>query len=939
MTRSNFIRVQGAREHNLSNISLAIPRDSLVVITGVSGSGKSSLAFDTIYAEGQRRYVESLSSYARQFLGIMEKPDVDSIEGLSPAISIEQKTTHRNPRSTVGTVTEIYDYLRLLFARAGEPHCHQCKRPVKAVSTDQIVARALAFPLGSRLHIIAPLAQNKKGSHKEILERMQKEGFSRMRINGEYYDLHQDAHKIKLPKNKKHNLDLVVDRLILKEGIRSRMADSIEIALRYAKGMVCIFDGKEDHFFTQQFYCSYCDISLNELSPRSFSFNSPIGACPECDGLGLRMEFDPDAIVPDKHKSISEGCIELWSSSLSYGHLEVLAEYGIALDIPWEHLPLRHRKLLLYGSASLGEKTVLYFEGIIPNAKRRYRETKSEAVRPYLQRYMLEQDCAACGGGRLRPEALGVLYHGKTITELTHHSVEFLSAWFCDLSVSEQEKHVVGQVLQEICQRLRFLDSVGVGYLNLARLAGSLSGGEAQRIRLATQIGSPLMGVLYVLDEPSIGLHQRDNDRLIQTLKNMRDLGNTVLVVEHDEDTMRAADCIVDIGPGAGMHGGKVVAIGRAEEIQKDDTSITGQYLSGKRYIAVPSERRPGKGKYLSVLKAKANNLRSVDAHIPLGTFTCVTGLSGSGKSTLVSEILYKGLTEQDPRHLRSRAVIRGAKELDRVLLINQEPIGRTPRSNPATYTGLFGPVRELFSKLPEARLRGYAPGRFSFNVAGGRCENCEGAGVIKIEMHFLPDVYVDCEVCGAMRFNQETLEVRYKGASIYDVLDMTVDKALRFFGNINNIHTKLQTLVEVGLGYIQLGQPATTLSGGEAQRVKLSAELSRRSTGQSLYILDEPTSGLHFEDIARLLRVLHSLVNRGNTVLVIEHNLDVIKTADYIIDLGPEGGDKGGSILASGTPEEITQCKASHTGSFLKNILAKSHYEKPSWHIEKEVL
>ncbi len=932
MSGNSFIRIRGAREHNLKSINLDIPRNQLVVVTGVSGSGKSSLAFDTIYAEGQRRYVESLSSYARQFLGLMEKPDVDLIDGLSPAISIEQKTSHRNPRSTVGTVTEIYDYLRLLFARAGQPHCHQCGRSVHAASTDQIVDRGLCLGENVRLQVLAPLVQKKKGQHQELIEKMKKEGFMRLRVNGEIYDLH--TQKVNLTKNKKHSIDVVIDRLILKQGVRTRLSDSIELALKYGQGLVCLFDGKEDHFFTQNLYCSYCDLSLPELSPRSFSFNSPLGACSHCDGLGVHAEFDEGRIIPDPTKNLLDGVIASWGASGSYWHTQTLdaltGSYDLDQHTPWKKLSAQHRKLVLYGSDAISVNGD-YFEGVIPNLQRRYRETRSDDVRSFMQRYMREKECPKCKGKRLRAESLGVLYHGKNIISLCDDTIEHLFVWFSKLKLSEQEAKIVGQVLREIGERLKFLNNVGVGYLNLARKAGTLSGGEAQRIRLATQIGSSLMGVLYILDEPSIGLHQRDNQRLLNTLVSMRDLGNTVIVVEHDEDTIRSADYVIDIGPGAGVHGGEVVAHGNPAQITKDSASLTGKYLSGKKYIAIPSIRRPGNGKMLSVFQAAKNNLKKIDVHFPLGKLICVTGVSGSGKSTLINDILYKLLSakinKQRLQEVVKHGSLKGANYIDRVLLIDQDPIGRTPRSNPATYTGIFTPIRDLFSGLPEAQLRGYAPGRFSFNVSDGRCENCEGTGVIKIEMHFLPDVYVKCSVCNGRRFNRETLEVAYKGANIYDVLEMTVEKGLSFFQNIDTIQRKLQTLIDVGLQYIKLGQPATTLSGGEAQRVKLSAELSRRSTGSSLYILDEPTTGLHFEDISCLLKVLHSLVERGNTVIIIEHNLDMIKTADHIIDLGPEGGDKGGQVICSGTPEEVVQVNKSYTGYFLKEVLSRAKY------------
>ncbi len=924
------IRIRGAREHNLKNIDVDIPRDKLVIITGVSGSGKSSLAFDTIYAEGQRRYVESLSSYARQFLGMMEKPDVDLIEGLSPAISIEQKATNRNPRSTVGTVTEIYDYLRLLYARVGQPHCHQCHRLVSAFSIDQIVERALELGEGARLQIIAPLIQNQKGSHTDLLEKMKKEGFGRMRINKEIYDLHED--QVKLDKNKKHTLELIIDRITVKKESRSRITDSIELALKYGNGVVVLFDGTTNHSYTQNLYCNHCNLSLPELSPRAFSFNSPIGACPSCDGLGVHIEFDENTMIPDTTKSLVNGAILLWGASGSYWYMQTFHQlrkhFNIAIDKPWNKLSSRDKKIVLYGSKTKD----FTWEGIIPNLDRRFKESSSDDTRANLQAYMIEKTCTSCKGMRLRPESLGVRFHSKNIIEICKLSVEALALWFEGIKISKHDMEIVHQVLKEIKMRVTFLNNVGVGYLSLERKAATLSGGEAQRIRLATQIGSALMGVLYVLDEPSIGLHQRDNDRLLETLKNMRDLGNTVLVVEHDEDTMRLADYIIDIGPRAGIHGGKIIATGTPEQIQKNPESLTGLYLSGKKYIPIKKERRKGNGKKISIKGASENNLKNISVDFSLGKLICVTGVSGSGKSTLVNDILYTSLSKSINKQVSLKAgaheKIEGVKNIDRVILIDQEPIGRTPRSNPATYTGIFTPIRELFSNLPEAKLRGYKPGRFSFNVAGGRCETCEGAGTIKIEMHFLPDVYVTCDVCKGKRFNKETLEVQYKSRSIFDVLDMTVEQAFHFFENIDSIKKKLQTLCDVGLDYIKLGQAATTLSGGEAQRIKLSSELSRRSTDASLYILDEPTTGLHFEDIARLLKVLHNLVDRGNSMVVIEHNLDVIKTADYIIDLGPEGGDKGGEVIVMGTPEEVVKNKLSYTGKFLKPILEKSKFE-----------
>ena len=955
MSKNSYIRIRGAREHNLKNINLEIPRDQLIVITGVSGSGKSSLAFDTIYAEGQRRYVESLSTYARQFLGLMEKPDVDFIDGLSPAISIEQKTTHKNPRSTVGTVTEIYDYLRLLFARIGQPHCHLCNRRVSTVDVDQIVSQIMLLKESARLIIMAPLVQNKKGQHKDLIEKMKKEGFVRMRINDAIIQINED--EINLHKNKKHKLDLVVDRLILKKGIRTRLADSVELALKHGEGRVSVLDNTLDktldntkdntkeHFFSQSLYCNHCNISLPEISPRSFSFNSPLGACATCDGLGIHLEFDEEALVINPKNTLLEGVIASWGVSQSYWYTQTLKElqenYGISMTKAWNTLSAKHKKIIFYGSKVITDNKNYkgknyHFEGVINSLYRRYKDTDSEEARSHLQQYMIEKTCPKCNGNRLRQESLAVKCHNKNINELSNNNIEGLRKWFTELQLSKKENEIVTQVVKEIIQRLKFLDDVGVGYLNLSRQAGSLSGGEAQRIRLATQIGSALMGVLYILDEPSIGLHQRDNQRLLETLKKMRDLGNTVIVVEHDEETMRSANFILDIGPEAGADGGKLVAAGTAEEIQKVPQSITGQYLSGKRFISIPKKRRPGNAKAIYIKGAAQNNLDKIDVAFPLGKFNCITGVSGSGKSTLINDILYKCLAHkiniQRSHYAKNpgkqpgkHQSISGTEHIDRVILINQEAIGRTPRSNSATYTGILTPIRECFSLLTEARLRGYSPGRFSFNVLGGRCENCRGAGIIKIEMHFLPDVYVTCDVCNSKRFNKETLEVKYKGANIYDILEMTVNKAFDFFENIEVIHRKLRTLKDVGLGYIKLGQPATTLSGGEAQRVKLSTELSRINTGNTLYILDEPTTGLHFEDIAQLLKILHRFVDSGNTVIVIEHNLDVIKTADHIIDLGPEGGDKGGKVICCGTPEQVASVSTSYTGAFLKKILANN--------------
>ncbi|HBS03600.1 MAG TPA: excinuclease ABC subunit UvrA [Leptospiraceae bacterium] len=915
------IRVQGAREHNLKNITVEIPRDKLVVITGVSGSGKSSLAFDTIYAEGQRRYVESLSAYARQFLGQMEKPDVDLIEGLSPAISIEQKTTHRNPRSTVGTVTEIYDYLRLLFGRVGQPHCHNCGRPVEAITIDQIVDRILLMQEGSKIQILAPLIGDKKGEHKDVLEKARKEGFVRMRIDGQIRDLSED---IALEKKHRHSLDVVVDRLVIRDGIHSRLTDSVETALTNGNGQVLIFDGEKDHIYSRNLNCTHCNISLPEISPRSFSFNSPQGACSTCDGLGVLLEFDEELVVPDASLSILDGAVAPWSSGRGYWYLELLqdlsSELGFHPSIPFNKLNASHKKAVLYGFHQGG----YHFEGVIPNLRRRYRETKSDDVRIWLEKYMGESQCPDCKGNRLRPESLAVRFHGQGIHNLVDKNIRDLLHFFSDINLTESEAKIVERVLKEINERLGFLHNVGVGYLTLSRSAGTLSGGEAQRIRLATQIGSALMGVLYVLDEPSIGLHQRDNRRLLDTLKSLRDMGNTVLVVEHDEETIREADHVVDLGPGAGVHGGYVVANGPPKELSRSKDSVTGDYLSGKKQIPIPAERRAGNGHKLTVVGASENNLQNVDVDFPLGLLICVTGVSGSGKSTLINDILYKSLAQRQGSRNKpgKHKKLEGLKQIDRVIAIDQEPIGRTPRSNPATYTGLFTPIRELFSNLPEARLRGYKPGRFSFNVAGGRCENCEGAGILKIEMHFLPDVFVTCDVCQGKRFNRETLEVKYRGKSIYDILDMTVEDAIPFFENISIVHNKLKTLSRVGLDYIKLGQAATTLSGGEAQRIKLASELSRRSTDKTMYILDEPTTGLHFEDIRKLLEVLHELVDRGSSMVVIEHNLDVIKTADWIIDLGPEGGDGGGTIVAEGSPEDVAGESHSFTGQFLKPLL-----------------
>lgn len=931
------IRIRGAREHNLKNISVTIPRDKLVVITGLSGSGKSSLAFDTIYAEGQRRYVESLSAYARQFLGIMEKPDVDLIEGLSPAISIEQRTSHKNPRSTVGTVTEIYDYLRLLFARIGIPYCYVCGKKISSQSIDQIVESLLTLKKGTKIQILAPVVRGRKGEHTDKLDSARKDGFIRVRIDGKVFSLDEE---IKLEKNKKHTIEIIVDRIVLKEGIRSRLADSIETAIEIADGLVLASVDDEENIFSTRLSCPECGVSIPELSPRIFSFNSPYGACPKCSGLGFIMKFDPNLIISDPEKSLYEGVIEVWGKTTSYWYLEQIEalERNLRFDAytPWKKLPEQVKSVILYGS---GKKKFNYnlkrydgeyrfsrnFEGVIPNLERRYRETKSEGMREWMEGFMTNQVCDQCQGRRLRLESLSVKVVNKSIHEIASRSIKDAHTFFNEIRLSETEEKIAAQILKELKLRLKFLKDVGIDYLTLDRSAGTLSGGESQRIRLATQIGSSLMGVLYILDEPSIGLHQRDNKRLLSTLKNLRDLGNTVIVVEHDENTIRDADYIIDLGPGAGIHGGYVVAEGALSEIVENKKSLTGRYLSGSLTIKKPEYRRSPKG-YLEIRGARENNLKNINVGFPLGVFTCITGVSGSGKSTLLIEILYKALSALI---MRSREYpgefdeIIGIENVDKVIDIDQSPIGRTPRSNPATYTGVFTPIRELFSKLPESRVRGYKPGRFSFNVVGGRCESCQGDGINRIEMHFLPDVYITCDVCNGRRYNFETLEIRYKGKNIYEILEMTVEEALEFFENVPSIRSKLETINRVGLGYIKLGQPATTLSGGEAQRVKLSTELSKRSTGKTIYILDEPTTGLHFADVQKLLDVLNSLVDKSNTVLVIEHNLDVIKTADWIIDLGPEGGDDGGLVVAEGTPEKITTVQNSYTGKFLKRILS----------------
>ena len=941
---NEYIKIEGARAHNLKNINVQIPRDKLVVVTGLSGSGKSSLAFDTIYAEGQRRYVESLSAYARQFLGQMDKPDVDNIEGLSPAISIDQKTTSHNPRSTVGTVTEIYDYLRLLYARAGRPHCPNCGKPITQQSVDQMVDRIMQLPAGAKLLIMAQLVRGKKGEHKKVLEQIRREGYVRVRIDGELHDLGEE---IALEKQKKHTIEIVVDRLVVREGMESRLADSLETALHAGEGVVYVqvVDG-ELLMFSENFACVDCGISLPEIAPRMFSFNSPFGACPVCTGLGSHKEFDPALVVPDPTLSVADGVFApLSKNPNSYGMRAItalLAAHDYDAHTPWNRMDKKTQKMLLYGSDEyvsfqytnmFGEEKEYHvpYEGVLPALTRRYRETDSEEMRESYEDYMTDTPCSACHGARLKPEALAVTVGGKNIAALTALTIREADAFLmaAEQDFSPREAKIAGEILKEIHARLHFLLDVGLDYLTLSRAASTLSGGEAQRIRLATQIGSGLMGVLYILDEPSIGLHQRDNNRLLATLRHLRDLGNTLIVVEHDEDTMYAADHIIDIGPGAGEHGGEVVAEGTAAEIMKNPASITGQYLSRKQFIPVPAERRRGNGYFLEIVGAAENNLKDVNVKFPLGTLTLVTGVSGSGKSTLVNEILYRGVAS---RLYRAKGKpgkhkkIKGLEHIDKVINIDQQPIGRTPRSNPATYTGVFDAIRELFSQVSESRMRGYKAGRFSFNVKGGRCEACRGDGILKIEMQFLPDVYVPCEVCKGARYNRETLEVHYKGKTIAEVLDMTIDEAVEFFANVPRIARKLEIIRDVGLGYIRLGQPATTLSGGEAQRVKLATELARRSTGKTLYILDEPTTGLYAADIHKLLLILQRLVDGGDTVVVIEHNLDVIKTADHIIDLGPEGGTGGGTIVAQGTPEEIVKVKASYTGQFLRPLLEEKH-------------
>lgn len=941
---NEYIKIEGARAHNLKNINVQIPRDKLVVVTGLSGSGKSSLAFDTIYAEGQRRYVESLSAYARQFLGQMDKPDVDNIEGLSPAISIDQKTTSHNPRSTVGTVTEIYDYLRLLYARAGRPHCPNCGKPITQQSVDQMVDRIMQLPAGAKILIMAQLVRGKKGEHKKVFEQIRREGYVRVRIDGELHDLGEE---IALEKQKKHTIEIVVDRLVVREGMESRLADSLETALHAGEGVVYVqvVDG-ELLMFSENFACVDCGISLPEIAPRMFSFNSPFGACPVCTGLGSHKEFDPALVVPDPTLSVADGVFApLSKNPNSYGMRAItalLAAHDYDAHTPWNRMDKKTQKMLLYGSDEyvsfqytnmFGEEKEYHvpYEGVLPALTRRYRETDSEEMRESYEDYMTDTPCSACHGARLKPEALAVTVGGKNIAALTALTIREADAFLtaAEQDFTPREAKIAGEILKEIHARLHFLLDVGLDYLTLSRAASTLSGGEAQRIRLATQIGSGLMGVLYILDEPSIGLHQRDNNRLLATLRHLRDLGNTLIVVEHDEDTMYAADHIIDIGPGAGEHGGEVVAEGTAAEIMKNPASITGQYLSRKKFIPVPAERRRGNGYFLEIVGASENNLKDVNVKFPLGTLTLVTGVSGSGKSTLVNEILYRGVAS---RLYRAKGKpgkhkkIKGLEHIDKVINIDQQPIGRTPRSNPATYTGVFDAIRELFSQVSESRMRGYKAGRFSFNVKGGRCEACRGDGILKIEMQFLPDVYVPCEVCKGARYNRETLEVHYKGKTIAEVLDMTIDEAVEFFANVPRIARKLEIIRDVGLGYIRLGQPATTLSGGEAQRVKLATELARRSTGKTLYILDEPTTGLHAADIHKLLLILQRLVDGGDTVVVIEHNLDVIKTADHIIDLGPEGGTGGGTIVAQGTPEEIVKVKASYTGQFLRPLLEEKH-------------
>lgn len=938
-----YITIRGANEHNLKNVDLKIPRNELVVLTGLSGSGKSSLAFDTIYAEGQRRYMESLSSYARMFLGQMEKPDVESIEGLSPAISIDQKSTNRNPRSTVGTVTEIYDYFRLLYARIGIPHCPKCGKEIKKQTVDQMVDQIMELPERTKIQLLAPVVRGRKGTHAKLLERAKKSGYVRVRIDGNLYELSEE---IALDKNIKHSIEIIVDRLVVKEGIEKRLTDSIENVLHLAEGLmiVDVIDG-EPMNFSQSFSCPDCGISVDEIEPRSFSFNNPFGACPECFGLGYKMEFDEELMIPDRRLSIAEGAITVmgWQSctdkkSFTYAILDALSrEYDFSLDTPFREYPKKIQDVILYGTD--GKEIKVYykgqrgegvydvaFEGLVKNVERRYRETSSDTMKAEYEEFMQITPCRECGGQRLKPAALAVTLGDKNIHEVTTLSIEKLQDFLQQMTLSEQQMLIGGQILKEIQARTKFLLDVGLDYLTLSRATGSLSGGEAQRIRLATQIGSGLVGVAYILDEPSIGLHQRDNDKLLNTLKHLRDLGNSVIVVEHDEDTMREADYIVDVGPGAGEHGGEIVAVGTAKDIIKNKKSITGAYLSGRERIPVPEERAKPTG-WVKIAGARENNLKNIDVEIPLGVMTCVTGVSGSGKSSLINEILYKRLA-RDLNRARTipgkHGDVEGIGQLDKVIAIDQSPIGRTPRSNPATYTGVFDLIRDLFAATADAKTRGYKKGRFSFNVKGGRCEACSGDGILKIEMHFLPDVYVPCEVCHGKRYNRETLEVKYKGKNIYDVLNMTVEEAMHFFENVPSIRRKMETLYDVGLSYIRLGQPSTELSGGEAQRIKLASELSKRSTGKTIYILDEPTTGLHFADVHKLTEILRRLSADGNTVLVIEHNLDVIKTADYIIDMGPEGGDGGGTVIARGTPEEVAQNPVSYTGKYIKDMLQK---------------
>ena len=939
----NSIIIKGAKEHNLKNINVEIPRDKLVVITGLSGSGKSSLAFDTLYAEGQRRYVESLSSYARQFLGLMEKPDVESIEGLSPAISIDQKTTSRNPRSTVGTVTEIYDYIRLLYARIGIPYCPKCGKKIEKQSIDQIVDNIMELEEGTRIQVLAPIVRGRKGEYTKALQAFQREGFVRVRIDGETYELTDD---ISIDRKKKHNIELVVDRLVIKPDIRSRLTESVETALKNANNLVSIdIPGKKEMLFSQNYACPDCGISFEELTPRMFSFNNPMGACPACTGIGYLMKMDEDLIIPDKNKTLYDGVKAFGASTMKRGdtmakmYFESIAKhYGVDMSVPIKKLPRDFLNKILYGtgteeidfeytSAAGTRRYKAPFEGVIPTLERRYNETKSQGMRDFYEMYMSDMECPECHGARLKPEVLAVKVGDKNINELIAMSIDKIKTYLNSLVLNKKDQMIADQILRELNKRLQFLIDVGLDYLTLARNAGSLSGGEAQRIRLATQIGSGLTGVLYILDEPSIGLHQRDNDKLLATLKKLRDLGNSVLVVEHDEDTMYAADQVIDIGPGAGVHGGNIMAQGTAEQIKLVPESITGQYLSGKKQIRVPEKRRKSNGKSIEVKGATEHNLKNINVKFPLGQFICVTGVSGSGKSTLVNEILYKTIarelngSNEKPGKCKE---IKGIENIDKIINIDQSPIGRTPRSNPATYTGVFDFIRDIFAGTNEAKMRGYDKGRFSFNVAGGRCESCNGDGVLRIEMHFLPDIYVPCEVCKGQRYNRETLEVKYKGKTISDILNMTVEEALEFFKNIPRIRNKIQTLYDVGLGYIKLGQPSTTLSGGEAQRIKLATELSKKATGKTLYILDEPTTGLHIADVHKLVDILQRIVDTGNSIIVIEHNLDLIKTADYIIDLGPEGGDKGGQIISVGTPEQVARNEYSYTGKFLKKYLER---------------